>query len=43
MENTIQTSTTSQLDVKFQLRPGATAAEITLKPGQKITAEGGFP
>lgn len=41
MENTIQTSTTSQLDVKFQLRPGATAAEITLKPGQKLTAEGG--
>lgn len=41
MENTTQTSTTSQLDVKFQLRPGATAAEITLKPGQKITAEGG--
>lgn len=41
MENTIQTSTTSQLDVKFQLRPGSTAAEITLKPGQKLTAEGG--
>jgi uncharacterized protein (TIGR00266 family) len=41
MENTIQASTAGQLDVKFQMRPGATAAEITLKPGQKLTAEGG--
>jgi uncharacterized protein (AIM24 family) len=41
METTIQASTTNQLDVKFQMRPGATAAEITLKPGQKLTAEGG--
>lgn len=29
------------IDVKFPLKPGATAAEITFRPGQKITAEGG--
>ncbi len=40
MEQSISINT-DQLDVKFQLRPGATAAEIRLKPGQKITAEGG--
>jgi uncharacterized protein (TIGR00266 family) len=29
------------IDVKFPLKPGSTAAEITLRPGQKIIAEGG--
>lgn len=37
----MQTSTTDYLDVNFLLRPGSTAAEITLQPGQKITTEGG--
>lgn len=36
----IQTSLTD-LDVSFKLRPGSTAAEIKLKPHQKLTAEGG--
>lgn len=39
METT--TPTTMDIDVKFPLKPGATAAEITFRPGQKITAEGG--
>ena len=32
---------TTELDVHFKMNPGATAAEIKLKPGQKLTAEGG--
>lgn len=41
MEEITQTQNKTSLDVKFQLRPGSTAAEITLLPGQKVTAEGG--
>lgn len=32
---------TDKLDINIQLRPGAAAAEIKLKPGQTFTAEGG--
>lgn len=40
MENS-STYSQEEINVKFHLNPGATAAEITLKPGQKITTEGG--
>ncbi len=41
MEITNSTSNSAELQVAFRLNPGATAAEITLKPHQKLTAEGG--
>lgn len=41
MEELSNTISKMDIDVKFPLKPGATAAEITLRPGQKIIAEGG--
>jgi uncharacterized protein (TIGR00266 family) len=41
MEELSNTVSRMDIDVKFPLKPGATASEITLRPGQKIIAEGG--
>lgn len=39
METRIEQS--NEFDVVIQMGPGSSAAEITLKPGQKFTAEAG--
>ena len=41
MESSNNLSNQAELNVQFRLNPGATAAEIHLKPHQTITAEGG--
>jgi uncharacterized protein (TIGR00266 family) len=41
METLIVDFTKSKLDITIQMRPGSSAAEIKLKPGQEFTAEAG--
>ena len=41
METAITDTNKDKLDISIQLRPGSSAAEIKLKPGQDFTAEAG--